>query len=320
MAIRDLNWTDLDTSDLYWILEAAPDDLFDNQPYVHLLHNGNPTAAIEHGIKTLDLCRSINRPGYQKIHKGTPFYWIGTAAFLISDFQTAAYFFDAAVSEDLRRSKGRFPTSPAIKFVTLNGDAPDQAARSLTIKLQKNINKSLENYNSIIPSSESPLTIDEIRRFLWQSVRGATWRRSLATAFISFFLEYDHRARLIPLVTAPGSGEPFIMHLLKGTTLFESLIKSGKGGITKNGTLTKILADQTMWGALGFTQKPKFKNSQSLASVARMANNPQQSIIIATRIRNAVAHNLRWRISRDIYDRAFIEISRACMHAIARLH
>jgi hypothetical protein len=65
------------------------------------LRERNYSAALDQGINLLATCKQIDADAYRRIHKGTPFYWLGTAAFLVHDYQTATFLFDAAVSEDI---------------------------------------------------------------------------------------------------------------------------------------------------------------------------------------------------------------------------
>ena len=60
----------------------------------------------------LNRCLSLDASLYEELHKGTPFYWTGTAAFMLHDYRTAAFFHDAAISEDLRAGADPVGTAP----------------------------------------------------------------------------------------------------------------------------------------------------------------------------------------------------------------
>src|SRR5262249_41554359 len=62
----------------------------------------NPSVVARDGINFLNRCRMLEPIEFERRYKGTPFYWIGCAAFLANDFETAAFLFDASASEDMR--------------------------------------------------------------------------------------------------------------------------------------------------------------------------------------------------------------------------
>src|SRR6266567_456507 len=118
------------------------------QPYLNSPLE-TPTKVLNAGITFLRQCHQLERAGYERAHKGTPFYWLGTAAFLAHDYQTAVFFFDAAVSEDVRA--GADPArseSPALKFLYIRGDQPEQAALSLVQQTQLTIERAVNDYKS----------------------------------------------------------------------------------------------------------------------------------------------------------------------------
>lgn len=101
-------WRKLDYKELRSVFlqaaagEAKDADVFFNQfEYFQRLRERNYSAALDQGINLLATCKQIDADAYRRIHKGTPFYWLGTAAFLVHDYQTATFLFDAAVSEDI---------------------------------------------------------------------------------------------------------------------------------------------------------------------------------------------------------------------------
>ena len=118
-------------------------------PYVQELVRGNYSATLHQGIALLEKCRQLDPITYQTIHKGTPFYWLGTAAFLIHDYQNALFYYDTAVSEDLRAHAHPVnnPT-PGLYFIQLNGDPPEQAARTLVQITQEKVQRALDGYNA----------------------------------------------------------------------------------------------------------------------------------------------------------------------------
>jgi hypothetical protein len=77
----------------------------------------------------LELLKAHNQDQFFRIHKGTPYYFLGWTAFQIEDFDKALFYMDTAISEDLRvllRANPNYnlatdPHTPAIKFLTLGG-------------------------------------------------------------------------------------------------------------------------------------------------------------------------------------------------------
>jgi hypothetical protein len=63
---------------------------------------GNPSLVVRAGVRFLNRCKSLEPVEYDNRWKGTPFYWIGSAAFLAHDYETAAFLYDASASEDVR--------------------------------------------------------------------------------------------------------------------------------------------------------------------------------------------------------------------------
>ena len=74
----------------------------DFQPYYRDLQSGNFSEALDRGIIFLEQAKDFSQAQYQQIHKGTPFYFLGIAAFRCHDYETAAFLMDAALSEDMQ--------------------------------------------------------------------------------------------------------------------------------------------------------------------------------------------------------------------------
>ena len=103
---------------------------FNQFKYKYDLFNGNPAGTLYQGLDLLNRCQAIDHAAFANIHKGTAYYWIGIAAFLVHEYELAAFFFDASVAEDIRA--GAHPIdnpSPALHFMLIEGEAPAQAAR-----------------------------------------------------------------------------------------------------------------------------------------------------------------------------------------------
>src|SRR5574337_74248 len=75
---------------------------FNKFKYASDLFGGNAISTLLHGLDLLNRCRSIDATAFANIHKGSAYYWISMAAWLMRNHELATFFFDASVSEDLR--------------------------------------------------------------------------------------------------------------------------------------------------------------------------------------------------------------------------
>lgn len=326
---------DISDDELRGILQAAAagptsagNVFFGSFKYVHDLHNGLHSAALHQGLALLSRCQALDSAAYAKIHKGTAYYWLGTACFLVHDYQTAVFFYDAAVSEDLRAGHDPLNNStPSFKFILLEGADSAQAAKPLVEASEARTREIIDDYNtrSGKPASLVPLTLDQVRSsFLRPAVSTGNDRwRSLATALISFILEWDYRNALLDLRPGTGTVEPFFIHLFKGCLLFESLLKANPASPPPAGTLGTAL--QHLHVALGIPQNTSIGNTDLPAIIASLPPDPAsvpEAIAITGRIRNTVGHDLGWQVRLDklTYHRLFRMIACSCLHAISALY
>jgi hypothetical protein len=93
--------TDDELRDRLMQASSSPDSanaFFNQFQYVQELFQGHYCEAYEHGVALLHHCQELAPGAYSQIHKGTPFYWIRTAAFLKHDYEIAVFFYDAAMA------------------------------------------------------------------------------------------------------------------------------------------------------------------------------------------------------------------------------
>jgi hypothetical protein len=142
--------------------EAKDADAFFNRfEYVQRLRERNYSTALDQGISLLATCRQIDANAYRNIHKGTPFYWVGIAAFLVHDYQAATFFFDVAVSEDIRIGADPVTKStPALRFIQIEGDQPQQAAKPLVMAMEDRIEDAITDYNN---RPGRPVGVDDLK-------------------------------------------------------------------------------------------------------------------------------------------------------------
>lgn len=308
----------------------SADHFFGSFGYVRELLKGDFSAALDQGISLLLKCQSLDHGAYVAIHKGTPFYWLGTAAFLLHDHQTATFFYDAAVSEDLRA--GADPVmnpTPALHFIQIDGAQPNQAARNLVRMAQARVEDVINEYNSMPGRSTSvpELTIHDLREFFLRPAvsPGLERWRSLATTFISFLLEWDYRSTLLDLRADVGTSEPFFIHLFKGCVLFESLLKTNPNHQVPAGVRSLGQVLQLFHSLLGIPHNISIGNTDFptiLHDLGNADNRIQTAIEFAGRIRNTVGHNLGWGVNLDKnqYSRLVRMVATSCLHAIACLY
>lgn len=306
------------------------DAFFGRFKYVQDLFRGSHSAALDQGLSLLAKCKQIDVDAYRNIHKGTPFYWVGTAAFLVHDYQTATFFFDAAVSEDLRAGSDPVTKStPALRFIQIEGDKPDQAAQPLVKAMQNRIENAIADYNNRPgrPAGVCDLELSQVREsFLRVAVsKGNEGWRSLATALISYFLEWNYRSTLIELRAGDGTAEPFFIHLFKGCVLFESLLKANPKDTPPPTVSTLGAVLPHLSSRLGIPHNIVIGNTD-FPAVLRDLSSADNAIVTALRfagrVRNTVGHNLGWKaaLDRSQYDLLANMVASSCLHTIACLY
>lgn len=291
----------------------------------------NYIGAIKNGIYILSLCKKLDSQSYVQIHKGRVFYWIAIAAFKINNFQTAAFFFDAAASEEMKNESDKDDT-PARLFMVLHGENPNQAAQEVTQQAEKILRSTIEQYNKT-PGSIS-LTVNQVRqKFLKRAVtdKKGEWR-TLVTSMITFLLEWDYLSELLELRDGEGTWEPFYVHLFKGCLLFESLLKANpyEPPAKNEDTLSKILKYEknkpTKIGQkLGKTRKLETSDivsSGTLSNLGSRAPCVESDIEVTLQLRNTFGHSLCWPIDLGIqqYNQLVTIVSNACLHSLATLY
>jgi hypothetical protein len=156
--------------------------------------------------------------------------------------------------------------------------------------------------------------------------QGKEHLRTLVTAFISFFLEWDHRSNLIDARTLGGTAEPFFIHLFKGCVLFESLLKASPRApkppkpITLGPLLRKLHFD------LKFKLPHLTISPFEFPTIVKDLSGDDDTVRTACertgRIRNCTGHNLGWNVAlaRSEYDRLASYVASSCLHAVACLY
>lgn len=156
---------------------------------------------------------------YQKIHKGTPFYFLGWIAFDLRNYEKALFYMDAAMSEDIRNIPKKWRDNPAAKFLMLR-DGENQVAQRVILEVRTALDTEIARFNSI--SGLPSFTLDQLVDGLLSILNTDKKARTLITAFYTFVLEFSERYTDLQLRSIEGgSVEPFLTHLFKGALIFE---------------------------------------------------------------------------------------------------
>ncbi len=299
-------------------------DFFAHFPFVAHYGRQDYLAAFNSAIDILTELKGLDIQAYERIHKGYIFYFTAISAFVLHDFQSAAFFFDAAASEDIKNDPN--PRTPALLFMILDSQNPNQAAQELTHIAEKWLRTMVDEYNRC-PGSVA-ITVEEVRQlFLDRAITNHKEWRTLVTSWISFLLEWSHRFHILNLRLEDGTWEPFYLHLFKGCLLFESLLKSEPNGQVVEDTLGQILNNPNSYARarLGITRRINTGNAtltDILSDASTAASDIQTDIEFTARLRNTVGHNLGWatKISLPEYSQLANKVSNSCLHAISTLY
>jgi hypothetical protein len=293
-----------------------------HKPYMDRLQNGFYSIAVDVGIEFLTDTKQFAPDAYENASKGTPFYFLGIAAFLSHDFLTATFLFDAAASEDLRLAPDKKDT-PALLAMQLDGGNRNQTALPIVRGVVDKIEAAIASYKGR-PGSK-PLALSDVRQYFLTRFLTVTdpHRRTMITTFISFFFEWEYRARLIELSQA-GSREPFFMHLFRGCLLFESLLKENPKKKPTKDTLGPILT-KDLFGELGIpsTLKISCPSFNTIIQSLQPNQTMDKTIECTGKTRNTLGHNLAWvaaSLDAPRYNLLVENIAVSCLHAIACLY
>ncbi|MGO9613131.1 MAG: hypothetical protein ACLPX5_08855 [Dissulfurispiraceae bacterium] len=273
-------------------------------PYNHL-RNAQYSLAIDSWEKVLKLIKEIDVKRFKTMHKGTPYYFCGIAAYMMEDYERAVFYFDAALAEDVKNYSsfgGELKKAPAVLFLTLNDGVPDQAAKDLVKKTKELMGKGLAKFRKKSLEQMDLAELDNL--YLSPSVTQTSEWRSSVTALFSYVLEGRTRRKEFALKSAHGgTREPFFLYLFKGCLIFETLLKLPQGKAYQKKTLGSLLKEQNIASRLGISQSFKkqardktFDEVVNLCKNWRVSGIPFNDRVVWTTygIRNTTGHNLSW--------------------------
>jgi hypothetical protein len=304
------------------------DLFFQRMQFIQLIVQGHYNDGYNLGLRTLSTLDGLDSECYHKIHKGTPFYWMGVAASLLHIYDSATYFFDAAVSEDLRAGADPIKSpSPALFFIQVVGEPKAQAAKPLVMLLQDKIQKLLIDYNMTvaIPSNTKHLDLTCLREsYLTPAITHPKWR-SLASSFLSYILEWQYKIQLLAVRKESGTFEPFLLYLFKGCLLFESLLKENPKCQVDKSTLSCVLcflSNNHLLPKIGSITARTFSEVLSSPLINHSRPPIDRIIQITGKLRNTTGHTLGWDFSMDTkqYEKLVSYVMYSCLYAIANLY
>jgi len=240
----------------------------------------------------LKILHYFDNDQYNKMHKGTPFFFISWCSFQYHDFTKSLFYMDASVSEDYKIYdvvNMQICTS-SMKFFLLT----DEKDVTIHQELKTLVSNTLVEYNK---NKGSNITILDFRaKFISDLLYSENKKRSLLSAFYVFLLQYhDIKNQLIHRSKEGGSIQPFLNHLFDGARILESLLelKDAKGNNLRNKISNKLN---------GQIDISILRSSQRLSDATRIYKDlinqgkSFQECNYATSyiIRNTTAHSLLW--------------------------
>ena len=260
---------------------------------------------------------------YNNIHKGTPFFFIGWFSFLLKNYNEAIYYIDAAMNEDKKNHPSDvWPTSGAALFFRLHSIYDkyfnyftDTTIHDILEKELKNFSQEFENFEL---SEFKEYFIEEL--LLDEDLSSGDV--AIITTFYTFILEKNDILNMINLRgTNGGTIEPMIMHLFKGSLIFESLLK--KYHPSEALTLGQIFRE--IGSDYGLKYEGKNCYAGTLEEIFDIIDSPsfnkiEKAFYTTCRIRNTTGHNLSWNnvFSCENYEQLYKNVLNAILIVIKK--
>lgn len=245
----------------------------------------------------LVILHSDNPSKYKKLHKGTPFFFLGWAAFDMQNFVKAVYYLDNAISEDIRSFPDKWEGTEGTNALRLFLNIHSPVFRVVE-KLRTVIDGEIKRFNS---DTGDLLSIDGFLNIFVSILLKSKRRkspRSIVTTLYTFLFEFQSRYGELRLRSSQrGSIEPVVTHLFKGGLIFESLLKQlypKKDDNQPAKTLGDIFNHNTNFKQdfLQNVDQGSFALKDILRSI--QSNDLQTAFNTAAKLRNTTGHNLVW--------------------------
>lgn len=280
---------------------------------------------------------------YFFLHKGTPFYYSGIHAFDLKLYDKAFFYFDTAISEDLKNKPTELENVGGYALFCLNDKYENEVVQVPIKKVIGLIITLIDEYNRAFgDKSQSKLSKEDLtEKFIKPKYRDKSFR-SLILAFYSFVLESEEKIFQMKVRSDfENSIVSFIAFLLNGCLIFESLIRQTYSSHGSTNSLSHILKDEYIKNDLGYKFADKNSADKKLISYIRgirktlpdIINHLLQyidrndSLTIVDRwfvttyaLRNVSAHSLSWPDVFDVnnFERFYKYIAFSILHLMAK--
>lgn len=245
---------------------------------------------------------------YERVHKGTPFFFLAWTGLDLRKYESALFYLDLAVAEDQKNDSRGWISAPAASFLRLEGS---HAGSRTAGSLRKDLNRNITEFNA--RSSTSSLGThfgdgtDFVRRFAKPLITGIPEnKRTLVSGFYVWMHEFPDRMNELELRGAlRGSTQPFLSHLFKGAVLFESLLKevySSSPPETLGGFFPRKGPEHGCQKDFGLKSGEISTSAHAMTDVLASCvdHSIKSSFETTIKLRNLTGHNL---VRDDIFDR-----------------
>ncbi|EKE12959.1 MAG: hypothetical protein ACD_13C00110G0007 [uncultured bacterium] len=261
------------------------------------------------------LLKKNDKEKFNKIHKGTPYCFLGWLYFDIGDYEKGVFYIDLAILEDIRMHGTYWNKSPATRLLTLeetNGDV--EIHKRLVKNIKELLRLEIEEYKKL--TKESKLT--SIDNFVKNGLKNPH-HRTIVSSLYAYILQQESLQNLMKLKgEESGSIEPFLIHFRKGTIILETILKETYSSLSGL-TLANILNDPFVIKDSGLKLLDSGKVGSTLEDLVKVlipyfdrgTNEPQNKwITVAYRLRNVTSHGLPWSeiIDAATYKRLYQQI------------
>jgi hypothetical protein len=227
---------------------------------------------------------------------------------------------DAAVSEDIRIDPKGWQLRPASQFMFLRKDEGGQTAQRITREAYARLENTIAEFNRVFGLTLTGEAL--VERFVKANLHDKT-HRSIITSLYSFVLEASDLELQLSLRSADGgSVESFLLHLLKGCLIFESILKEVYIGLAgaELGSILKdpfISRDLNYKSALIDTTASVRKTLQDIVKhvlpFLQKENPSDRAITIAYAVRNTTSHSLLWP---DVFPQHYLDLYKSVLFSI----
>lgn len=281
---------------IYFLSPSEGNDFFETYTPGNIIENINKPYERFHDYELLlEILEFDDRSKYQRMHKGTPFYFLGWTAFDMRNYEKAAFYLINAIEEDIKSFPDKWESTPGANALLLNYDNSGTAKR-VVLELSNLVDDLISDFNN--RTNRSKKNNINKQTFIEKFIKNLIYdqkKRSILTAFYSFILEFDDRLKEIKIKSKNGGSiEPIISHLFKGSLIFESLLKE----FYNFSTLEKIFNDQqsTFQHDFRFRSHLKTFENNGIAIIAKSTNKQDRrtAFEVTARVRNTSGHKLTW--------------------------